>query len=107
MWWTILRIHFHVAAGHLSPGFVSVVKPVNPPTPPIRKPLPATPVVETPTEKPRPPFEPPQIPTTPTHHLEAYGKNQFPNIRNYLLHFYRNFRETIFVFPKKHSVKDS
>ncbi|XP_056620055.1 proteoglycan 4 [Triplophysa dalaica] len=63
----------------LSPGIVSVVKPVNPPTPPIRKPLPATPVGETPTEKPRPPFEHLQIPTTPTHHLEAYDEEPYNN----------------------------
>ncbi|KAI7799442.1 proteoglycan 4 [Triplophysa rosa] len=63
----------------LSPGFVTVVKPVNPPTPPIRKPLPATPVGETPPEKPKPPSEHLQIPTTPTQHLEAYDEQPYDN----------------------------
>ncbi|KAA0708800.1 Disabled -like protein 1 [Triplophysa tibetana] len=59
--------------------FVSVVKPVNPPTPPIRKPLPATPVEETPPEKPMPPFEHPQILNTPNQHLEAYDEEPYDN----------------------------
>lgn len=63
----------------LSPGFVTVVKPVNPPAPPVRKPLPAIPIVMTPPMKRKSPSEHLQIPTTPAQHLEENDEQPYDN----------------------------
>ncbi|XP_051954260.1 proteoglycan 4 [Xyrauchen texanus] len=61
-----------------SQGVLTVVKPVNPPPPPPRRPLPATPVVES--EKPiQPPAKDLYIPTTPAEPLETHDDSSFDN----------------------------
>ncbi|XP_051951732.1 proteoglycan 4-like isoform X2 [Xyrauchen texanus] len=59
---------------------LTVVKPVNPPRPPPRKPLPDTPVVELPLKKPiQPPAKDLHIPTIPAETLETHEDSQFDN----------------------------
>ncbi|XP_055043186.2 uncharacterized protein [Misgurnus anguillicaudatus] len=61
------------------PGVLTVVKPVNPPPTPPKKPRSFTPMVESPYEKPKPFAKHPQVPTIPAEQLEEYDEQPYDN----------------------------